>query len=158
MNGQKISILKVERFAKTETATFSRILLNNEFLCLGLENTIRDKKIAKITAIDAGTYPLKLRTWGGFHNRYAKRFAKIHKGMLEITNVPNFTDILFHIGNFPKDTDGCILVGKGFSTEANMIFDSIHAYKDFYVKVLEELEANAIWVDVVNVFEEKEAA
>lgn len=30
----------------------------------------------------------------------------------EITKVPGHTGILFHVGNYNKDSDGCILVGR----------------------------------------------
>lgn len=32
----------------------------------------------------------------------------------EITNVPGHTAILIHAGNFPKDTHGCVLVGRSY--------------------------------------------
>lgn len=32
----------------------------------------------------------------------------------EITGVPGRDKVLLHIGNFPKDTRGCVLVGHGF--------------------------------------------
>ena len=35
------------------------------------------------------------------------RFGKT----IEVTNVPNRSHILFHAGNSPDDTDGCILLG-----------------------------------------------
>src|SRR5271169_2411605 len=30
----------------------------------------------------------------------------------EITNVPNHTDILIHIGNYNADSEGCVLIGE----------------------------------------------
>lgn len=47
----------------------------------------------------------------------------------EVTNVPGRTGILFHIGNDASDSEGCILVGFGFSTRA--ITFSADAYKRF---------------------------
>lgn len=38
--------------------------------------------------------------------------------------------ILFHAGNFPRDTDGCILVGK--SRSENTIWRSQFALKEFH--------------------------
>lgn len=32
----------------------------------------------------------------------------------EITSVENRTDILFHAGNYPRDTKGCVLLGMNF--------------------------------------------
>lgn len=52
----------------------------------------------------------------------------------EVMNVPDFmgnsvTGILLHIGNYNKDSDGCILVGTG-QAEA-MITNSREAFKEF---------------------------
>lgn len=33
----------------------------------------------------------------------------------KLKNVPDFSDILIHIGNRPEDTRGCILIGMAFS-------------------------------------------
>jgi hypothetical protein len=35
----------------------------------------------------------------------------------EITGVPGHSNILFHIGNYNKDSEGCVLLGRGI-TEA----------------------------------------
>ena len=34
--------------------------------------------------------------------------------MIEITGVPDFSDILIHMGNTPADTRGCVLTGKTY--------------------------------------------
>ena len=52
----------------------------------------------------------------------------------EVTNVPDFMDnsvtgILLHIGNYNKDSDGCILLGKGQT--ASMITHSKEAFEEF---------------------------
>lgn len=36
----------------------------------------------------------------------------------EITGVPGHSQILFHVGNYNKDSDGCVLLGK-YTQEAN---------------------------------------
>jgi hypothetical protein len=52
----------------------------------------------------------------------------------ELVDVPPFmgepvTGILIHIGNFDKDSDGCLLIGIG--QEANMITESKIAFDKF---------------------------
>jgi hypothetical protein len=52
--------------------------------------------------------------------------------MLE--NVPNHTNILLHVGNFPQiDSDGCILLGLGIaqSDKGQMITQSKQAFAEF---------------------------
>lgn len=43
--------------------------------------------------------------------RYSARFGQ----HLHVLDVPNRSHILFHVGNWPRNTDGCILVGMGFA-------------------------------------------
>lgn len=112
-------------------------------LCYALEDEFRTKKVWGETRIPAGTYKIKLRTEGGHHERYSKKFAAIHKGMLWIQDVPGFEYILIHIGNTDDDTAGCLLVGTSPATvdeREDKIAQSTAAYKKVYVHVLEALE------------------
>ena len=71
----------------------------------------------------------------------------MHKGMLEILNVPNFQYILIHIGNTEKDTAGCILVGTsptpidGTSNDFSIV-NSVIAYKRVYKTIIDALNKN----------------
>lgn len=47
----------------------------------------------------------------------------------EVTNVPGHTGILFHIGNYNKDSEGCILLGK--ARGVGSILNSYQAFQDF---------------------------
>jgi hypothetical protein len=53
----------------------------------------------------------------------------VHGLAWEVCDVPGRTGILFHVGNDADDSDGCILVGFGFSDAA--ITFSADAYKRF---------------------------
>ena len=51
----------------------------------------------------------------------------------EVTGVPDHTNILFHMGNFDKDSEGCILVGRDIVTQADgtdMVTKSLHTFED----------------------------
>ncbi len=54
--------------------------------------------------IPVGVYGLELR--------HSPRFNRLLPHLLE---VPGRSDILIHTGNWPRDTEGCILVGKSHS-------------------------------------------
>ena len=71
-------------------------------------------KIYGETRIPAGTYKLTLRAEGGFHNRYLSRYgAEWHKGMIYVNEVPNYTYVLWHVGNDENDTAKvALLAGK----------------------------------------------
>ena len=116
------------------------------FVCYTLEDEHRNEKKYGETRIPAGTYKIKLRTEGGYHQKYSKRFPSIHRGMLHITDVPNFEYILIHCGNTDEHTAGCLLVGD--SQENNQLVGngfigkSTQAYKRIYPRIAEELLNN----------------
>jgi hypothetical protein len=128
--------ITVRRSISNNNATTSLVLIDGDFECFGLEDEYREHKVMHETRIPAGEYPVRVRTFGGFHNRYQKRFA-FHKGMLEVCNVLGFSDILIHIGNTDDDTSGCLLVGQSINAK-NPFFigSSTTAYKQLYKKVI----------------------
>jgi len=107
-----------------------------EFLAYTLEDEFREEKISAETRIPEGTYDVKLRTEGGFHNRYLNKFgADFHKGMLHVQDVPGFEYILIHTGNNDEHTMGCLLVADSSTqniTKDGFIGASVNAYKRIY--------------------------
>lgn len=117
------------------------MLIDGKPVCWTLEDEARNKKLWGETRIPAGTYQIGLRTVGDHHARYAKKYPKVHKGMLEIQNVPNFQYILLHIGNTDKDTAGCILVGNAplaFGSKMQ-IAESTVAYEKIYPIIIKAI-------------------
>ena len=109
-----------------------------------LEDPHQDQKIAGNTRIPAGVYPLALYNEGDMTVDYAKKYPHIHKGMIMVQNVPEFTGVLIHIGNEPAHTEGCVLVGDQFSfSNRNYIGASADAYQRIYTAILALIGANA---------------
>ena len=116
------------------------------FLAYTLEDEQRDVKVWGETRIPAGTYKLKLRTEGGFHNKYLSKYGKpFHKGMIHVQDVPGFEYILWHTGNTDEHTAGCLIMGN---TQTNnriakdgFIGSSVDAYKFVYPRVVSAIEA-----------------
>lgn len=135
--------IKLIRFNSQIDSTNGIMLINNEFVAYTLEDEQREVKVYGETAIPKGKYEIALRTEGGFHNRYKKRFSDIHVGMLEITNVPNFEFILIHPGNTDENSAGCVLVGDSQENNSlikdGFIGKSTQAYKRIYVRISEAL-------------------
>ena len=142
--------LKVLRFSSQEDSTSGLLFLEGknglEFLCYTLEDERRVLKVKGETRVPSGTYKLELRTEGGFHEKYKKKYGGFHKGMLHVTNVPNFEFILIHTGNTDQHTAGCLLVGD--SQENNIIIKdgfigkSVNAYKRIYPNISKAISRN----------------
>lgn len=130
--------ITVERFTSGNDATTGLMFVDGKFVCFTLEDEHRAEKVAGETRIPAGEYAVKLRTEGGFHNRYSGKFADMHQGMLHLQDVPGFEYILIHIGNTEKDTAGCLLVGTTATPRggAMSIGSSVKAYKKLYPLVV----------------------
>jgi len=130
--------IRVDRFVSDEDTTLSRVLIDGSFACFGLEDEYREEKVVGETRIPAGIYRVTLRTEGGFHNRYGRRFPDFHQGMLHIRDVPEFEWILIHCGNTDENTNGCLLVGsQAITTPGDMsITGSANAYRRFYPLVV----------------------
>jgi hypothetical protein len=114
-----------------------------KLLAFTIEDEKRTVKVFSETRIPEGTYELLLKTYGGFHDRYSKKYGDMHVGMLHLQDVPNFTDVLIHTGNTDDDTAGCLLVGdklvQNISKEG-AVESSVSAYKRIYPRI-----AEAIW-------------
>lgn len=136
-------LIEVARILSTDRATLSEVRIGSDFICYGLEDPHQDKKIQGNTRIPDGMYKIRVRTWGGWHNRVSKSpHYPYHRGMLEVLDVPNFTDVLIHTGNKVQDTAGCLLVGQGYNIRGSdiTIKSSRSAYKDLYTRVIDAAE------------------
>ena len=132
--------LLVQRFSSQNDSTNGLLFEITDdgvrFLCYTLEDERRDEKIMGETRIPDGTYKIKLRKEGGFHQRYTKKYGKMHKGMLHVTEV--------HTGNTDEHTAGCLLVGD--SQENNTVIKdgfvgkSNNAYKRIYPDIAAAIE------------------
>ena len=124
-------------------ATNGMLFINGKFECYTLEDQYQVTKVYGETCIPEGTYPIKFRKEGGFHNNYSKRYQNAHYGMLEIKNVPEFQWILFHGGNTDEDTKGCVLTGSTQQvldvSKDGFIGSSQRAYKKMYDQVAKVL-------------------
>lgn len=119
-----------------------------KFLCYTLEDEYRPlkDKVMGETRIPAGTYKMTLRTVGGFHSRYLKKYGDdFHKGMLWVRGVPGFEYILIHTGNTDEHTAGCLLVGdtqteNTTSKPDGFVGSSVTAYKRIYPSIAKALK------------------
>lgn len=134
----------LKRFFYTDDVTIGGVFIDGEFQCFTLEDTYHQDKIKGSTRIPAGTYAIKRAFAGRKYTQYRKRFPELPPGVLYLDNVPNFTGIMIHIGNFARDTSGCILVGLNVMSKRNtlMLNRSTPAYKDLYLKIVGMLKTD----------------
>ena len=140
--------LEVLRFSSQKDST-SGLLFDvtrggREFLCYTIEDEHREEKVFGETRVPAGTYRITLRTVGGFHGRYVKKYGEMHKGMLWVRDVPGFEYILIHTGNTDEHTAGCLLLGDSQQNNAiksdGFIGSSVQAYKRIYPSIAKAIE------------------
>lgn len=99
---------------------------NGNQVCVTLEHAYDDGSGNWSAKIPAGTYTCQR----GQHQLtgMANSFETF-----EVTNVPGHTNILIHMGNFDKDSEGCILVGRAIagSGSSEMITSSVLTFNAF---------------------------
>ncbi len=155
--------LELYRYSSQKDSTLGLLFLVNDetnhkdFLCFSLEDEKRETKVYGETRIPEGTYQIKYRKEGGYHNKYSKRFPDIHRGMLQLMDVPFFEYILLHCGNSDDDTDGCLLVGNVISqniTKDGFLGQSTDCYKRIYPIICDILDSQKqLSIKIIN-FEE----
>lgn len=145
--------LEVLRFSSQKDSTLGLLFDitdgDRKFMAYTLEDEHRDVKVMHETRIPAGTYRITMRTVGGFHAKYTKRFGELHKGMLWLRDVPNFEYILIHAGNDDDDTSGCLLVGDTQTqnvTSDGFVGSSVNAYKRIYRPIADAIERGEVTI------------
>ena len=95
--------LLIIRDTFTEKSTIGKLYINGKLFCDTLELPYRDNQ-RSISSIPDGEYKVNLRP--------ARQSATRDYLHLIVEDVPNRSYILFHRGNKPSHTRGCILVGQ----------------------------------------------
>ena len=85
-----------------------------------LELPYRDNE-RNVSAIPSGEYRMRFR-------EPTTRFPYAH---MKIDRVEGRSGILFHRGNYPHETRGCILIGDDAATDKPVIFNSRKGYNQF---------------------------
>jgi hypothetical protein len=117
-----MSNLLLKRTFFNELCTQGELYLDGIFECYTLEPPKSDDKSVKPRCVDAGIYDFIIG-WSEKHQR----------DVPILLNVPDFTAVEIHIGNFPGDTLACILVG--LMTALNAVYESSEAFKLLFPKL-----------------------
>lgn len=121
-------MLTLVRYTRTDEAILGSLYLNGAFICYTLENAAK--------AIPCGMYTVQ--------NSKSPKFKR-ELPLLFSSNVPQSRGIRIHRGNTAKDSQGCVLVGMGLSTEKSSITESANA--EIMVTMICRNESNLVIVD-----------
>ena len=146
-------LIKLSRIAEGAEATVGLLQVDGLPLCFTLEDQGQPggKKIAGETRIPAGRYRVGVRRRGRWHLKSKRRWPKWHRGMLQLQEVPGFTDVLIHPGNSDDDTAGCILPGYSATLLGDYaVGNSVRAYRRLYGMVIEAALAGELQIWIQN--------
>jgi hypothetical protein len=108
--------IRVRRNLYTSLSTQGELVLDGNHFCFTLEPPVKTDG-SKPRAIPTGNYPLTIR-WS----------EEFQKHVPHVEDVPGFVAIEQHIGNFPKNTKACTLVGQTRGPQADFIGGSLKAW------------------------------
>ncbi len=123
--------IQIVRTTRTEKSTIGILTIKGQFACYTLEptdrglkqemslNEIIERKIKGVTCIPEGFYKVSID--------YSDKF---NKRMPLINSVLDYQGIRIHQGNYPQDTQGCILLGRNKLVDE--ITDSRSAFANFF--------------------------
>lgn len=152
--------LTLERRWRKDTYTIGRLFIDGELFCNTIEDKdrelyqgmpeaiIRQEKVYGETAIPYGRYRVTMKVQSPkFAN--SKKYAKCKGYIPRLLDVPGFSGILIHIGNYAKDSYGCILVGE--NTKKGAVLNSTTWFWKLYDKLKEaDDRGEPIWITITN--------
>lgn len=135
---------------------------NQKFICNILEDKVRDLnkngkfdngevKVQDKTAIPYGEYKIAMDIVSLRFSNAAKypKYAK-YGGMLpRLLGVPEYSGVLFHIGNTHQDSSGCLLVGE--NKAVGKVLNSTKCFYDLMDNYLlpAHKRGEEIWISIV---------
>lgn len=139
--------LKVKRIYNCPSYCIGKLYIDGVYFCDVLEDTDRGldsaksvawnkaRKVPGATAIPKGTYEITMKVKSPKFSaaKYKKNYGFCNGYLPRLQNVPAYDGVLIHIGNYAKDTDGCLLVGK--NTKKGMVTDSTTTFRKLYEKL-----------------------
>jgi len=150
--------LKLIRKYFSDDYTIGHLYVNGKYFCDTLENEdklLHEKMPLKVldrvktagkTAIPIGVYQINMNTISPKYKALDK-YSDIEFKLPRLEKVPMFEGILIHIGNYSRDTLGCILVGK--NTIKGAVMESTLTFNALYKLLRFASDANEdIWISI----------
>lgn len=134
----------LQRIFDNGESTIGYMVYGDKHLTFNIEDTFNATKVKSQTRIPAGRYKLSLKTdMTELTKKYKSKYTWF-KWHIEVTKVPNYSNVYIHIGNWASNTEGCILCGKTANNNTygtGMINESTTAFKEFYEWIFPKLHS-----------------
>lgn len=112
---QPVLDITIVRTSENGSSTTGELFVDGRFVAHTLELPWRNNQ-SYISAIPAGRYAAHLR------------FDKPDGWRLQLNDVPGRSGVQLHVGNYPRQIEGCVLVGLAVVNAENRIEASAEAY------------------------------
>lgn len=150
--------LTLHRKWKKDNYTIGNLYIDDEFFCNTLEDKDRNlfqgmsksdiekRKVYSKTAIPYGRYRITLKVQSPKYSK-KKQYEKCNGYLPRLLNVPCFEGVLLHIGNFPQDSAGCILLGKN-EIKGAVVNSTTYFWKLYDILKKADDEGKQIWITI----------
>lgn len=105
----------------------------------------------KVRQTHASYFDPEEKVWGktaipyGIYDGYIRYSEKAGRNVIQLKDVPCFTAIQIHPGNFLEDTDGCILPGLTWSEKDTAVYRSNEALD----KIIERVQNDEFQIEII---------
>ena len=142
------------RIASDNESTLGLLTVNGKKFSFVIEDEKRDIKVKGETRIPAGKYLVTFRKQlTPLTKKYRKKYTWFTYH-LELIDVPNFSYVYIHIGNFERSTDACQVVGNKAGFDGNnhfRNFESVDNFRKLYLLVSDAIEnGEGVWYEVLD--------
>ena len=123
------------RLYRNLTTTIGIYSTEGRVICYSLEDEKRTVKLFGKTRIPAEIYEIKFRKEGRINEKYKRMYPAMHKGMLWIQDIKDFTYCYLHQGLNHFHTAGCPLCSTDSHINTLNRYNLVHsavAYKRLY--------------------------
>lgn len=144
------NVIQLTRFAYLPDGTYGEMVFPNGEKFFTVERSWEGNK-PNVSCIPDGTYRLGMRASSVVKRSSGGR----HDEGWEVMDVPGRSYIMIHPGNWPKNFQGCIGVGRGMSimkdSSGNLVH-SVTSSRDAFMRMMEIMDEHTEWELVISPF------
>ena len=150
--------LTLDRKWRKEKYSIGNLYVDGKYFCNTVEDKDRDlyqgmeaewikqKKVYCETAIPYGRYRITMHRKSPKYSQ-KKAYERCGGYVPALLNVPGFSGILIHIGNWPEDSAGCILVGEN-KVKGGVVNSTLWFWKLYELMKAADERGEEIWITI----------